>query len=234
MIVKIDEKRVGLRRKLILNNIEFSIQPGQSMLILGESGSGKSTLMACLRGDKFKGRIIGADSYRYVPQDIRISKEGLVQDLICGKLRCLGYSVYEAKQNANNMLMAFGIADLASNRISTLSGGQLKRLQLAYCLSDTKNYEMALIDECDSSLDMITAMKIQQALNLFNKRQRKIMLQISHHIEDRNLLLYNKILVLKKISKESESNMLYVGAPEKLRCLYNRDFAYHILQEEGR
>ncbi len=194
-----------------LSNINFEIQPGEFVGIVGSSGSGKSTLLKMLtRFYDPKGGSIEIDNtdiskvdlyslrsqLGVVPQDSLLF-DGSIQENIA--LTRPEASFEEIKTAAQVACADSFIQDLPSGystkvgeRGSNLSGGQRQRIAIARMV--LKQPKMLILDEATSSLDIDTEYQVTNALaNLFNNRT---VLFITHRLT--NLVHADKILVLHK------------------------------------
>ncbi len=194
-----------------LSNINFEIQPGEFVGIVGSSGSGKSTLVKMITRlfDPNAGSIeidnqdiSKVDLYSLrsqigvVPQDSLLF-DGSIQENIA---LTFPEASFEEIQNAAKVACAHSfIKDLPSGystkvgeRGSNLSGGQRQRIAIARMV--LKQPKMLILDEATSSLDVDTEYQVTNELaNLF---QNKTVLFITHRLT--SLMHADKILVLHK------------------------------------
>ena len=151
----------------ILDEVSFSVKPGEFVGILGASGSGKSTLIRALAGliELSEGHVLRHGQIApvsvlqqdhkiaYMPQDVVIH-ESLTPRVALGYIAVLkeiGASESEQQQVVQSVMQRTGIADRADVPISRLSGGQRKRVALAAELIGDP--EILLLDETTSGLD---------------------------------------------------------------------------------
>jgi ABC-type multidrug transport system ATPase subunit len=154
--------RVVGRRKVILRDVDVSIQRGEFMAIAGASGSGKTTLMKVLNGytSPNTGTLLTAHNAKgeveigYVPQEDIIHRELLLKDalVLSAMLRYppdTPRAVVEAR--AQEVMVELGLAEHARTLVSRLSGGQRKRVSVALELMTKPR--LLLLDEPTSGLD---------------------------------------------------------------------------------
>jgi len=169
-------------RKVILDNQSGEICAGQLTAIIGPSGAGKSTLLECLAGRKkkgVKGEVYVSHSRTYLEskRKIKISfisqRDQLIETLsvketltFASKLknfRCVQSNFYHPRL-VESLLKALNLEKCGDNRVSKISGGQLKRLTLAVEL--ISGPDIILLDEPTSGLD---ASSTYQCISLLRK-----------------------------------------------------------------
>ncbi len=153
----------------VLNDIDFSVNQGDVISIIGASGSGKSTLLRCINlletpnsGDiLFHGRAVtskGVNPAQYrsrvgmVFQSFNLFHNMSVLDnCIIGQTQVLKRRKAEAREIALQYLDKVGMAPYINAKPRQLSGGQKQRVAIARALA--MNPEVLLFDEPTSALD---------------------------------------------------------------------------------
>lgn len=161
------EKHFGNLR--VLNDIDFTIERGKVVTIIGSSGSGKSTLLRCINllevpdaGEiLFNGQNIlkgdmDASTYRskvgMVFQNFNLfSNKTVLENCMIGQIKVLKKSKEEAREEAMKQLKAVGMDKFADASSTKLSGGQKQRVAIARALC--MKPEVFLFDEPTSALD---------------------------------------------------------------------------------
>lgn len=161
------EKNFGDHR--VLRDIDFQVNAGEVISIIGSSGSGKSTLLRCLNlleeptnGDiLYHNESILEKSFKHntyrakvgmVFQQFNLFKNmDVLKNCTVGQVKILGRSQKEAENIALANLEKVGMAPYRDARPHQLSGGQQQRVAIARALS--MNPEILLFDEPTSSLD---------------------------------------------------------------------------------
>ena len=149
--------------KPILRGIDVVLDQGKCMALLGANGAGKTTLLrilACLTKPeagtvRIGGLDIGQEAQRirllvgFVGHQPNLYDELTVTEnlLFFGRM----YSVKKARERAAALLQRVGLAERSSERVATLSRGQLQRLSLARALLHSP--QLLLLDEPDAGLD---------------------------------------------------------------------------------
>lgn len=177
--------------KTVLSDINFSLDAGAYLCIVGENGSGKSTLMRGLLGLKTPstGTITFNDlkptEIGYLPQQTQIQRDfpaSVREVVLSGRLNSMrGRLFYNAadKAAAAENMERLGIDDIADRCYLELSGGQQQRVLLAraLCAAD----KMLLLDEPASGLDPQAANDMYSIIDELNAGGMTIVM-ISHDI----------------------------------------------------
>lgn len=189
------------QNKNLLQDISFSIEPGEFVGVFGTSGSGKSTLLDALNGRRpaTSGQILynGTNLYEafdlfrtaigYVPQQDIVHRNIIMQHALkyTAKLRLPpDTSNSEMDDNAASVLEKVGLAEKAKLLVNTpapLSGGQLKRVSLAVEL--VANPNVLFLDEVTSGLDAGTDKKMMKLFRSLAD-DKKTVICITHTLEN--------------------------------------------------
>ena len=176
----------------VLSGINFSIDAGSYLYIVGENGSGKSTLMRGILGLKQpqKGEIIFNDlaptEIGYLPQQTQIQRDfpaSVREVVLSGRLNSMkGRLFYNAadKAAAAENMERLGIDDIAGRCYLELSGGQQQRVLLARAMCATK--KLLLLDEPVTGLDPVAANEMYNLIKLVNLCDNTSVIMISHDI----------------------------------------------------
>ncbi len=163
----------------VLKGIDFELQPGEVVCIIGPSGSGKSTFLRCLNhleqptrglvrvGDEVMGYARKGTELRTIPErDVarQRTKIGMVfqrfhlfghmtveENIIEAPIRVSGVSKDEARARCDELLARVGLFDRKNAYPAQLSGGQQQRVAIARALA--LRPEVMLFDEPTSALD---------------------------------------------------------------------------------
>lgn len=153
----------------VLRDVDFSVEKGQVVSIIGSSGSGKSTLLRCMNhletptgGEViFEGKTVGSSgfdltSYRthvgMVFQQFNLfANMTVLENCIVGQTRVLHRSRAESEANALKYLRSVGMEAYVHAKPRQISGGQKQRVAIARALA--MNPEVLLFDEPTSALD---------------------------------------------------------------------------------
>jgi len=182
---------------MALRGLDFTIEEGDFVSIMGPSGSGKSTLLnliSCLdtptKGEVYiEGAAISTLS-GFERAKLRREKLGFVFqqfNLIRGMtsfenvelpMRFDGRPKEERKNRVDELLSRVGLEDKSKNRPTELSGGEQQRVAIARALAN--NPKIILADEPTGNLDTKTGAKIMDLLTKLNKEENKTLVIVTH------------------------------------------------------
>ncbi len=193
-----------------LRDISFSINPGETVAIVGNTGSGKSTILELIGRlyDVEKGELLIDDrpirelnlnslrsSIGYVPQDAFLFSDTLSNNIKFGKEDATQQEVIQAAKNAavhdNIAGFAKGYETVLGERGISLSGGQKQRVSIARAI--IKDPQILLFDDCLSAVDTETEEEILRNLGKLSSSKTTII--VSHRVSSAKNA--DKILVLE-------------------------------------
>ncbi len=179
---------------IISENINFSVNAGDYLCIIGENGSGKTTLLKSILGlIKIKsGELIISDNLNkteigYLPQQKETQKDfpaSVMEVVLSGCLNKLGklpFYTKKHKQLAIDNLNKLNILDLKDSSYANLSGGQKQRVLLARALCATN--KLLILDEPITGLDSKTTSDLYELITDLNKNENIAIIMISHDIK---------------------------------------------------
>ena len=181
--------------KRVLEGVNFSLNAGDYLCVVGENGSGKSTLIKGLLGLKApeQGSITLSDGMKateigYLPQQTQVQRDfpaSVFEVVLSGCLNSLGGRLFystELKQRAMENMERMGIEELRSESYQNLSGGQQQRVLLARALCATK--KLLLLDEPVTGLDPIASGEMYNLIKLINLCDNISVIMVSHDIHE--------------------------------------------------
>lgn len=184
---------VGYDGRTVLQGLNFEVNPGDYICIVGENGSGKSTLMKTILGLQapIGGTILTGDGLRkneigYLPQQTQAQKDfpASVREIVLSGCqgRCGSRPFYskEEKRLAEENIGKMGIGSLTKRCYRELSGGQQQRVLLARALCATR--KMLLLDEPVSGLDPKVMAEMYERIEKLNREEGITVMMISHDI----------------------------------------------------
>ena len=210
----------------VLNNLNFKVQQGHNIALVGPSGAGKTTLASILFGfykiEDGQISIDGKNIEEYdlhflrkqiaiVPQDIILFGGSIKENIAYGKLDASEQEIEEAakKANALNFINNFPekMETLVGERGIQLSGGQRQRIAIARAL--LKNPSILILDEATSALDSESEKMVQEAMDVLMKGRTSIV--IAHRLStiknaDCILVLENGQIIEQGTHQELQKN----------------------------
>ena len=201
-IIEVINLKKQFGNNLILDDINFTINKGEAVSLIGPSGSGKSTILRCiadletLTGGKI---LIEGHNLQDKGIDKKIKKELLlktgmifqnfnlfphmtVKDNIVKTLRIVKKTaVKKAEEIAEKVLETVGLADKKDNFPNELSGGQKQRVAIARGLA--LEPDILLFDEPTSALDPELVKEVLDIIRKLKKERKMTMLIVSHEMK---------------------------------------------------
>ena len=201
-IIEVINLKKQFGNNLILEDINFTINKGEAVSLIGPSGSGKSTILRCiadletLTGGKI---LIEGHNLQDKGIDKKIKKELLlktgmifqnfnlfphmtVKDNIVKTLRIVKKTdVKKAEEIAEKVLETVGLADKKDNFPNELSGGQKQRVAIARGLA--LEPDILLFDEPTSALDPELVKEVLDIIRKLKKERKMTMLIVSHEMK---------------------------------------------------
>ena len=189
------------QRKKALDDVSFTVRPGQFWVLCGPSGCGKSTLLRQCKTvlaphGAAEGRILfGGVPLSEVPNRRQASEIGFVlqspehqvvtdkvwHELAFG-LESLGYDTPAIRRRVAEMASFFGIQDWFHKEVDQLSGGQKQLLSLASVM--VLQPKVLILDEPTSQLDPIAASDFLQTLGRINRELGTTVILTEHRLEE--------------------------------------------------
>jgi len=223
-IIRLEKISLSFAKRKILDNINFSINEGQILGLLGPNGVGKSTIFNLITGlikPESGSIIINAKKVNDYPIYLRTKKfkigyvpqhGGYFHDLtLLENLTAIGEilvpDIKIRNQKINSLITKFELNSLRDIKSSYLSGGQKKRLVIA--LSLLGNPKILLLDEPFAALDVLTIKMLQKIIvNLQNEKNISIIL-CDHQARDLLNCVDNAIIL-------SNTKIIAQGSPSQL------------------
>jgi iron complex transport system ATP-binding protein len=213
-------------KKKLLEEITFSVSPGDFLSIIGPNGAGKTTLIKCinrinplsggqirLHGDslqRMSQREI-ARSISYIPQsDASYTGFTVFEFVMMGRypyFRPFTAPATEDTQAVEQAMELLDITDLRERSVTTLSGGERQKVLIAAAMAQSS--EMLLLDEPTTFLDPAREAEIARILKRLNQEKGTTVVSVTHDI-NLALRLSNSILLL------NNGRIAFSGSPAEL------------------
>ena len=222
-------------KKIVVNEINLSMNSGETLGLLGPNGAGKTTLFYLIAGlvKPDKGKILinkidvteddisirSKKGLTYLPQESSIFKNLTVKDNILAAL--------ENKEDLNKstihselskLLDELGLLKLQSNKGATLSGGERRRVEIARALAMQPHF--LLLDEPFAGIDPIAVAELKNLITQLNSKDIGVL--ISDHNVRETMQICKKVIILsegkiiaegtpKEVSKDKLVKKIYLG-----------------------
>jgi len=221
------------QEKKILDDVSFTLQPGEFITLIGPNGAGKSSLIKVLLGliKQDSGKIKHSKSMRlgYTPQlftpnpFIPIS----VVDFLTLNQKVEKPFIKETAETT-------GVATLLNSPLKDLSGGELQKVLLTRALMNKPN--VLILDEPAQNLDVDGQMQLYQLIQDIHQQQNCAILMVSHDLHrvmkesSQVLCLYHHICCKghpEAILKDEQFNDLFADQMTELMATYEHRHNHH-------
>ena len=175
----------------LFSDINFTLNPKESISIVGVSGSGKSTLLhicaTLLRPDLGEVKLFSKDLYKQKNRDILKLRREDVGIIFQSHYLFKGFDAFENIELAtllngteidNGLMEKLGIENVLKQKIGELSGGQQQRVSIARVLS--KKPKIIFADEPTGNLDGKTASEVMNVLFEYIEQNDAALLLVTH------------------------------------------------------
>ena len=233
MIFECKDVTLGYENKVVAKNLNFKIDQGDYLCVVGENGTGKSTLIKTLLGliKPLNGEVIANVQGKnhkgvgYLQQQTQAQKdfpasvwEVVLSGVLNNDHRCPFYNKKDKAEAEKNM-EKLNILDLKKRCYRELSGGQQQRVLLARALCATDS--VLILDEPVTGLDPAASMELYENIKDLNKKENVTIIMVSHDIK--NALNYATHILhleqendffgtVEEYKKSNVSNMFLGGA----------------------
>ncbi len=238
-ILEVKNLRKQSKKTLILSDISFSLYPSEIVGLLGHNGAGKTTTfhitIGLIKQDDGSLMFRGTDitnlpvhkramlGMGYLPQEQSLFRTLTVEENLLCILETLNLSPVDRKNKLEECLEEMHLTDLSKKKISYLSGGEKRRVEIARVL--IRSPKLLLLDEPFANIDPITISEVKKIIQRL--KEKGICVFITDHnareifsIVDRSYLIAEGKILTHGTSSEliasEEARMSYLGADFKL------------------
>jgi lipopolysaccharide export system ATP-binding protein len=222
------------RRRLVVHNVSFEVQPGEIVGLLGANGAGKTTSFNIAAGlvRQDSGSVVLGDHdlgrlplYRrarlglgYLPQEPTVFRGLTARQNLLAVLEIQGKAVQACAQQAEALLHDYNLMHVEGTKGCDLSGGERRRLEMARAL--VVEPQVLLLDEPFAGVDPIAVAEIKRFIVAV--RQRGIGVLLTDHnvreslkICDRAYLMHAGEIILSGpptlLVQDPQAQALYLG-----------------------
>ncbi|ACA55387.1 methionine ABC transporter ATP-binding protein [Clostridium botulinum] len=246
-MIEVSNLKKIIKEKVILEDINLSIEKGEVFGIVGHSGAGKSTLLRCLNGlesyEKGNVKINGEKIDELSKKQLRILRKDLgmifqsfnllkrknVFQNIALPLEIWGMSKNEVNNRVKKLLKLVDLEDKAYVKPHNLSGGQKQRVAIARALA--LEPKILLCDEATSALDPKTTKDILNLLKDINEKLGITIVIVTHQMEVIKEICERVAIMDKgKIKSLGFSEKLFLSPDKHLKKLLGEN---EVLPKEG-
>lgn len=224
-----------------IRGISFTVNKGETVVLLGSSGSGKSTLLRTINRliEPDEGRVlVRAHDVResepaelrrsigYVSQGIALFPFFRVWENVALPLRLRGIPPAERRARAQEMLELVELPTSVLDRLpSELSGGQQQRVGVARAL--LTGSDLLLMDEPFGALDAVTRETLQSELVRLRERLGVTILFVTHD-------LFEALTLADRIGVMHEGCLDQIGPPDEIMRQPKTDFVHELFEKPAR
>jgi ABC-2 type transport system ATP-binding protein len=190
-----------------VQGIDLTVAPGELVALLGPNGAGKSTTLRMLTTlippTSGTARVAGFDvvqQQRQVRQRIGYIGQGngaghsqRGRDELVSQGRAYGLRVAEARARAVELVDSLGLAEVADRTVSTLSGGQRRRLDIAMGLIHAP--DLLFLDEPSTGLDPQNRANLQEHILALRAKHETTIVLTTHYLDEADSMAERVIVV---------------------------------------
>ena len=191
-ILEVENLKVSYSNHTALENINFKIEEGEYVLLVGENGSGKSTLVKTIVGllkpDEGKTKLnISLDKVAYLSQtNLKdLDFPATAKEIIMSGVQKHGKLPFYTKKDREvyaRVIKQLKIEELQFRRIGDLSGGQKQRVLIARAL--IREPKLLILDEPATGLDVNITKELYKILENQNKENKMTIIMATHDLDE--------------------------------------------------
>ncbi len=193
-ILEVEKLKVSYSNHIALDDINFKIEEGEYVCLVGENGSGKSTLVKTIVGllkpDEGKVSVnISLDEVSYLSQtnlkdlDFPATSKEIIMSGV-QKHNKLPFYTKKDKELYKEIIKKLKIEDLQYKRVGDLSGGQKQRVLIARAL--IREPKLLILDEPATGLDYNITKELYKILEYENKENKMTIIMATHDLDEIN------------------------------------------------
>jgi ABC-2 type transport system ATP-binding protein len=190
-----------------VQGIDLRVEPGELVALLGPNGAGKSTTLRMLTTlippTSGSARVAGYDVVRqqrevrlrigYIGQGNGAGHSQRGRDELVSQGRAYGMRVAQARRRAAELIDSLGLGEVADRTVSTLSGGQRRRLDIAMGLIHAP--DLLFLDEPSTGLDPQNRANLQEHIMALRARHETTIVLTTHYLDEADSMAERVIVV---------------------------------------
>jgi ABC-2 type transport system ATP-binding protein len=206
-----------------VDGINLTVAAGELVALLGPNGAGKSTTLRMLTTlippTSGSARVAGFDVVRqqrqvrqrigYIGQGNGAGHSQRGRDELISQGRAYGLRAAEARKRAAELIDSLGLGEVADRTVSTLSGGQRRRLDIAMGLIHTP--ELLFLDEPSTGLDPQNRANLQEHILALRARHETTIVMTTHYLDEADSMAERVIVV-------DHGHIIADDTPERLKA----------------
>jgi ABC-2 type transport system ATP-binding protein len=213
--IAVSELRKAYGQREVLHGLSFTVETGEVFALLGPNGAGKTTTVEILEGyrrrDSGDVRVLGVDPERggrgfKARIGIVLQSSAVYHLLSVRELVALFAGYYPQPRPADEVIELVGLSEKREARVRTLSGGQLRRLDLALAL--VGDPELVFLDEPTTGFDPAARRQAWETIRDLRSLGKSILLT-THYIEEAQRLA-DRVAILRA------GEIVGTGSPREL------------------
>ncbi|MBM2618736.1 ATP-binding cassette domain-containing protein [Actinoplanes sp. LDG1-06] len=190
-----------------VDGIDLRVEPGELVALLGPNGAGKSTTLRMLTTlippTSGTARVAGFDVVRqqrevrlrigYIGQGNGAGHSQRGRDELISQGRAYGLKVPDARARAATLVESLGLSEVADRRVSSLSGGQRRRLDIAMGLIHAP--DLLFLDEPSTGLDPQNRANLQEHILDLRARHETTIVLTTHYLDEADSMAERVIVI---------------------------------------
>jgi ABC-2 type transport system ATP-binding protein len=190
-----------------VDGIDLHVARGELVALLGPNGAGKSTTLRMLTTlippTSGTARVAGFDVTRqqrevrqrigYIGQGNGAGHSQRGRDELISQGRCYGLRVKDARTRASELIESLGLGEVADRTVSTLSGGQRRRLDIAMGLIHAP--DLLFLDEPSTGLDPQNRANLQEHILELRKKHDTTIVLTTHYLDEADSMAERVIVI---------------------------------------
>lgn len=226
--VNIENITVKRGRRVLLDNVSFTMHCGELTALIGVNGAGKTTLLRSVLGEirhtgsvrfcSHDGKTLDNITIGYVPQHLEFDRSApvsVMDFLMAGRTRRPVFLPYSRKdvKAVRQALSDAGCAELENRCIGELSGGEMQRVMMAQSLYPVP--ELLILDEPVSGVDSVGSEQFYESVQKLLKEYHMSIILVSHDLDLVRLHADKAVLLQQKVLREGTVEEVFQSAEFK-------------------